>query len=180
MSDPISPALQPAGAAPPQAIAGPLAALRYTIAQFAGAIAAVQVMALLIGVPYRHAKVNFVVPAPGPMGAGVAWVAEFLMTGVLMFVVLMIANRKALEKWAPLIVGVILAVYLAVETPLSGMSLNPARTFGSTFAAGEWEHYWIYLTAPTAGALLATELYRIFQKRHLGGASVPAPADGGK
>ena len=40
------------------------------------------------------------------------------------------------------------------------MSMNPARTIGSAFSAGQWTAFWIYFTAPPAGMLAAAELYR--------------------
>ena len=46
-----------------------------------------------------------------------------------------------------------------MEAPISGMSLNPARTLGSAVAAGAWADLWIYFTAPPLGMLLASELY---------------------
>ena len=50
--------------------------------------------------------------------------------------------------------------YISVEAPLSGMSMNPARTFGSALAARLWTALWVYFTAPLVGMLLAAELYR--------------------
>jgi len=56
--------------------------------------------------------------------------------------------------------GGLVALYISVEAPISGMSMNPARTFGSALPAGFWEGWWIYFLAPPLGMLLATELYR--------------------
>jgi aquaporin Z len=50
-------------------------------------------------------------------------------------------------------------VYIAVEAPLSGMSMNPARTFSSALSAHLWTDYWLYLIAPLSGMLLAAECY---------------------
>jgi aquaporin Z len=50
-----------------------------------------------------------------------------------------------------------------LESPLSGMSMNPARTFGSAFPAQLWTALWIYFTAPPLGMLLAAEVY-LWQK----------------
>jgi aquaporin Z len=51
------------------------------------------------------------------------------------------------------------ATYIALEAPISGMSMNPARTVGSAFSAHVWTAWWIYFTAPPLGMLLAAELY---------------------
>jgi len=50
-------------------------------------------------------------------------------------------------------------IYISVEAPVSGMSMNPARTLGSAFSAQFWNSLWIYFTAPPLGMLLAAELY---------------------
>ena len=88
-----------------------------------------------------------------------AFAAEFAITFVLMLVLLVAVNSERLEKRAGLFAGALIALYLAFETPLSGMSLNPARTFGSALAARHWADLWLYFAAPVAAALLAAELY---------------------
>jgi len=55
--------------------------------------------------------------------------------------------------------GTLVAVYIAIEAPLSGMSLNPARSVASALPSGLWQGIWIYLTAPLLGMLLAAELH---------------------
>ncbi len=146
----------------------PWDAVFYTLAQFAGAVGAVQLVRVIIGEPYTHPDVNYALTRPGPHGSAVAFVAEFAISFVLMFVVLVAVNSRRLEKLTGLFVGLLIAAYLAVETPLSGMSLNPARTFGSVLAAGDWTSLWIYLVAPTAAMLLAAEVYlRLRPERQL-------------
>lgn len=134
-------------------------AVFYTAAQFGGALVAVQVMGLVIGAPYRHPLVDHVMTKPGPAGPVPAFVAEFVISFVLMLVVLLAVNSERLEKRAGLFAGLLVAVYLTFEAPISGMSLNPARTFGSAFAARHWAALWLYFVAPTAAMLLAAELY---------------------
>jgi glycerol uptake facilitator-like aquaporin len=58
------------------------------------------------------------------------------------------------------IAGVLVATYITLEAPISGMSMNPARTFGSALVARTWTSLWIYFTAPPLGMLLAVEVYR--------------------
>jgi len=50
-------------------------------------------------------------------------------------------------------------IYISIEAPVSGMSMNPARTAGSAFSAWNWTAIWIYFTAPPLGMLTAAELY---------------------
>ncbi len=152
-------------------------AVFYTLAQFGGALIAVQVMGLVIGRPYQHPTVRHVVTVPGPDGPWAAWVAEFVISFLLMYVVLVAVNNKKLEKWGGALTGVLIMAYLTLETPWSGMSLNPARTFGSAFAARDWDSLWVYFTAPVAAMLLAAEANRRLQKDRLGGMNYPVEED---
>ena len=76
-----------------------------------------------------------------------------------MTVVLTVSNTPNLARFTGLCAGVLVATYITVEAPLSGMSMNPARTFGSSLAAQSWTALWIYFTAPPLGMLLAAEFY---------------------
>ncbi len=133
-------------------------AVFYTLAQAAGAVAAAQLMRAVLGAPYAHPFVNYVVTQPGREGAAVAFAAEFMISFFLMLVVLVAINSPRLQRSTGALVGLLIATYLALETPLSGMSLNPARSFGSALAAGHWAGLWIYFVAPPLGMLLAAEL----------------------
>jgi aquaporin Z len=73
--------------------------------------------------------------------------------------VLVASNTRRLARHTGLFCGALIAVYIALEAPLSGMSMNPARTFGSAAVAGVYESIWIYFVAPPLGMLLAAELY---------------------
>ena len=56
--------------------------------------------------------------------------------------------------------------YISLESPLSGMSMNPARSFGSAVAARLWTGLWIYFTAPPLGMLLAAQIYLAVKGAH--------------
>lgn len=133
----------------------------YTLAQFAGAIAAAQMMKLALGGFYSDAPIHFVVTEPAKWDAsgGAAFAAEFFISFVLMFACLVAANSRRLEKFVAPLTGGLIALYLIVETPYSGMSLNPARSFGSALAADEWRYLWIYFVAPPLAMLLAAEIF---------------------
>ncbi len=137
----------------------------YTLAQFAGAVAAALALKFALGDWFAHSLVNFGVTQPMPPHDSVsAFVAEFIISFVLMFVVLIFISSKRLEKYAAVVTGILIAVYLIVELPFSGMSLNPARSFGAAFAANEWEHLWIYFVAPPVAMLLAAEIFERTKK----------------
>lgn len=133
-------------------------ALFYVAAQFAGGVAGTLIAVALLRPAVGVKEVNYVVTR-GRYGAFVAFAAEALITFVLMTVVLNVSNSPRLSRWTGVCAGALVAVYISVEAPLSGMSMNPARTFASAFAAREWATLWVYFTAPPLGMLAAAELY---------------------
>ena len=107
-----------------------------------------------------HKSVNYAATLPGPSGPGVAFLAEFLIAFILMSVVLTVSNTKRLSRWTGVFAGALVAIYITLESPISGMSMNPARTLASASAAHFWTSLWIYFTAPPLGMLLAAETYK--------------------
>jgi len=69
------------------------------------------------------------------------------------------SNSKRLAGFTGIFAGILVATYITVEAPLSGMSMNPARTFGSALPAHMWKDSWIYFSAPPLGTLAAAEAY---------------------
>ena len=134
-------------------------ALCYVLAQFAGGVGGVLLASLVLGEVLADAKVNYVVTVPGSPGVAAACAAEVFISFVLMSVVLRASNHARLARWTGLLAGLLVAVYISVESPVSGMSMNPARTFGSAAAAHVWTALWVYFTAPLAGMLLAAEVF---------------------
>jgi len=137
----------------------PWDALLYVVAQFIGGVLGVGLASLLLGHVLADPAINYVATIPGAYGVGVAFLAEVVISGVLMTVVLTVSNTPNLARFTGLCAGVLVATYITVEAPLSGMSMNPARTFGSSLAAQSWTALWIYFTAPPLGMLLAAEIY---------------------
>ncbi len=131
----------------------------YVAAQFAGGAAGMGLAALAFGGRLADPSVNYVVTRPGPHGALVAFAAEFAISFVLMGVVLGVSGRPRLARFTGLCAGALVALYITFEAPLSGMSMNPARSFGSALAARSWIDFWVYLTAPLAGMGAAAFLY---------------------
>jgi aquaporin Z len=138
----------------------PWDALFYVIAQFIGGISGVLLAAALLGHVIAHPAVNYVATTPGMAGAGIAFLAEVGISFVLMSVVLRVSNTPHLARFTGLFAAALVAIYIALEAPLSGMSMNPARSFGSALAAQLWTALWIYFIAPPFGMLMAAELYR--------------------
>jgi aquaporin Z len=133
-------------------------AFGYIAAQFAGGTLGVWASAATFGAAVGHPSVNYVVTAPGAAGELVAWVAEFLIAFSMVSVVMRVNRTPRLAAYAGWFAAALVALFIAFEAPLSGMSLNPARSFASAVVAGVWQGFCIYLTAPVAGVLAAVEL----------------------
>ncbi len=134
-------------------------ALFYIASQFTGAVLGVFLVAQFLGREVSDPAVRYVVTTPGPRGPGVALVAEFIIAAILMSAVLFFSNHHRLAGYTGLVAGLLVATYITLEAPFSGMSMNPARTFGSALPPMIWDGLWIYLTAPPLGMLFAAELY---------------------
>jgi aquaporin Z len=134
-------------------------AVFYSLAQFVGGLLGVIVAARLLGHLVAHPAVNYAVTVPGMSGVHVAFFAEVLIAFIQMSLVLRVSNTRHLARFTGVFAGLMVATYISLEAPYSGMSMNPARTFASAFPAQIWTAVWIYFTAPPLGMLLAAELY---------------------
>lgn len=131
----------------------------YAIFQFAGASAGVFLSSLLLGDWLANSNVNFAVTIPNQNGAFVSFIAEFTISFGMMTMVLWTSNHAKLSRLTPFFAGILVAVYISLEAPISGMSMNPARTFGSAVVGNVWNSIWVYFVAPTLAMLLAAEVY---------------------
>jgi aquaporin Z len=102
---------------------------------------------------------------PGSAGPLAAFGAEIAISFVLMLVVLTVSNSRA-AALTGLCSGLLVATYITLEAPLSGMSMNPARTVGSALPAGVWTAIWVYFLAPVLAMLSAGQLFRHFRGAH--------------
>jgi len=134
-------------------------AVFYMAAQFIGGLAGALLASIALAKWSAHPAVNYVVTAPGNAGIGVAFIAELAITFILMTVILQVSNNPRLHKLTGLCAGALVAIYITLEAPISGMSMNPARTFASAVPAHHWVAIWIYFTAPLIGMLAAAEVY---------------------
>ena len=132
----------------------------YITAQFIGGVCGVLVSKSLLGAIIAHPSVSYVTTVPGPAGTGVAFIAEAAIACGMMLMVLCVTNTPKLARFTGLFAGALVLLYITFEAPLSGMSINPARTAASAFPSGIWTAGWIYFTAPVLGMLFATQVYR--------------------
>jgi len=135
----------------------------YISAQFLGAVLSVTLAALLFRKAIADANVRYVVTVPGETGVLVAFAVEFLMAFGMMTLVLHLSSHKQLSRYTGLFAGLLVATYITLAAPFSGMSMNPARTLGSALPAGVFNALWIYFTAPPLAMLFAAEVY-LWQK----------------
>jgi aquaporin Z len=133
-------------------------ALFYVGAQFAGGLLGVFAIASILGTSFLGEPVRAVATVPGGHPA-IAFLAEVVITFLLMTVVLWVSNTRRIAGYTGLLVGVLVATYITFEAPVSGMSMNPARSFASAMPSMTWTGWWIYFTAPPIGMLLAADLY---------------------
>ena len=146
----------------------PWDAMLYVPAQFAGAAAGMALASLLFGPLLAAPSVHYVVTRPGMRGAAIAHAVVTVLVAIDMRTltpeawltcVLWSNASERLKAYTGLFAGTLVATFIAIEAPLSGMSMNPARSFGSAAAAVDWTALWVYLTAPPLGMLAAAQLF---------------------
>jgi aquaporin NIP len=132
-------------------------ALAYVLAQCSGAIAAALV--LLAVWPSQPAELGATLPS---VGVGSALVYEGVLSAFLMFVIIAVAtDTRAVGAAAAIAIGGTVGLDALFGGPVTGASMNPARSLGPALAAGEWHDFWIYLVGPTAGATLGGLAYQL-------------------
>jgi len=134
-------------------------AVFYVLFQFLGAAFGVGVSALCLGSSISVPSVNYAVTVPGIYGTFAAFCAEFFMATLLMAVVLWFSNRPAISAYTSYVVGVLIMFYILLFAPVSGFSINPARTTGSAIFAHVWTALWLYFLAPPLGMMIAAEVH---------------------
>jgi aquaporin Z len=154
-------------------------AICYILAQFAGCLAAVMLVGWALREIVAIPTVNYVATVPGRYGSWAAFVGEAVISFGMMSMILHVSNTRRLAPFTGLCAACLIALYITVEAPLSGMSMNPARSLGPALAAGATSPLWIYFIAPPGGMLLATELYVRVNGRHaVRCAKLHHPSDG--
>ncbi|PSB32445.1 MIP/aquaporin family protein [Stenomitos frigidus] len=134
-------------------------ALFYILAQFVGGLLGVLLAAKLLGTSIAHPTVSYIVTIPGAGGTAIAFLAELIISFGIMMMILVVSNTPTLARFTGVFAGLLIATYITLEAPLSGMSMNPARTLASAIPAHNWTALWIYFTAPLLGMLAASEVY---------------------
>jgi aquaporin Z len=131
----------------------------YVVAQFIGGTLGVLFSGLVWGHAIAEQNVRYAATLPGAHGTGVAFVAEMVISFVTMTMILNVSNSAQIARFTGVIAGALVATYVTLESPLSGMSMSPARSFASAAPGGIWNSLWIYFTAPPLGMMLAAQVY---------------------
>jgi aquaporin Z len=134
-------------------------AVFYIVSQFIGGAIGVALAWLFLGNLLADSAVNFVATLPGKYGDWVAFSAETGIAFFMMTMILWTSNTTRWSRFTPYFAGILVASFIAVESPVSGMSMNPARTFASAVVGGVWTSLWIYFIAPTIAMLAAAEVF---------------------
>jgi aquaporin NIP len=134
-------------------------ALCYVGAQLLGAAAAA--LLLLAVWPSEPARLGATLPS---VGAGSAVAYEVVLTAFLMFVIMAVAtDTRAVGAGAAIAIGGTVGLDAIFGGPVTGASMNPARSFGPALAAGEWSEFWVYVIGPCAGAVLGALGYQVIR-----------------
>ncbi|MBD2528740.1 aquaporin [Nostoc flagelliforme FACHB-838] len=130
--------------------------LPYILAQLLGAFVASALLLISLG---RVANLGATLPLKGNWLQSL--VLEFVLTFILMFVILGSGlDRRAHIGFAGLAIGLTVGMEAAFMGPITGASMNPARSLGPALVGGIWQHHWVYWVAPILGAQLAVIVYR--------------------
>jgi aquaporin NIP len=135
----------------------------YVAAQLAGAAAGAAV--LLAVWPDQPAALGATTPS---VGAGSALLYEAVLTAILMFVITAVAtDTRAVGAAAAIAIGGAVGLDALFGGPVTGASMNPARSFGPALAAGEWTDFWIYVVGPLLGATAGALAYQLVRQPQL-------------
>lgn len=131
--------------------------LPYILAQCAGAIAASTLLLITLG---KVANLGATVPLNDN------WLQSLILETVLTFILMFVILGSGLDRRAPIgfagiAIGLTVGLEAAFMGPITGASMNPARSFGPAIVGGIWQHQWVYWVAPILGAQLAVLVYRI-------------------
>ena len=130
--------------------------LPYVLGQCAGAIAASTLLLITLG---EVANLGATIPLNGNWLQSL--ILETVLTFILMFVILGSGlDRRAHIGFAGIAIGLTVGLEAAFMGPITGASMNPARSLGPALIGGIWNHHWVYWVAPIWGAQLAVAVYR--------------------
>ncbi|MCG8420686.1 MAG: aquaporin [Proteobacteria bacterium] len=132
----------------------------YIVAQFLGGLAGVLLVSVVASRVLAAPELWYVPTVPGHAGTLAALFIETAMAAGLMAMVLVTGESKKLSSLTGVFAGIFLTTYITLGAPISGMSINPARTIASALPSGMWTAVWIYFVGPLVGMVLVGEIFR--------------------
>ena len=136
-------------------------AILYVAAQLIGAIIGSLLLVTVVNSELADGALG--AHALGPVvgsSAGAGFLVEIILTFALLFVIFAVAVHKTgLAAYAPAAIGLVVLVDIMVGLPMTGASMNPARSLGPALVSGEWANHWIYWAGPIVGGLLGGLVY---------------------
>ncbi|WP_347174299.1 MIP/aquaporin family protein [Polaribacter uvawellassae] len=133
-------------------------ALFYITAQFLGAILASILLKLMF---FEKSSLGGTTPSGSSIQS---FILEFILTFFLMLTILGVTSKKEFSNIAGIVIGFVVTGIILFAGPISGGSFNPARSFAPAIVSGNISALWIYITAPTLGAIAAMLLWKFFNK----------------
>jgi len=134
-------------------------AVAYIVAQLLGAT--IGALLLLAAWSDKPAALGATVPS---VETGTALLYEVVLSALLMFVIIAVAtDTRAVGSAAAIAIGGTVALDALFGGPLTGASMNPARSFGPALASGTWTDFWIYVVGPVIGATLGALAYQFIR-----------------
>jgi aquaporin Z len=138
-------------------------AIFYALFQCVGGTLAVLLMRVVLGDAFADAHVNYVVTAPGKYGPMAAFIVEIIIAFGMMMMILITSNNSMTAKYTGVVAGFFVMAYVILSGPISGFSINPARSIASAIPSGHFNSFWIYVTAPFIGMFSAAACYQYFK-----------------
>ncbi len=137
----------------------------YVVAQMLGGVAGA---AALVGVWKQYAaSINNGMTLPGTgWEIWQVFLSEVFITALLVLLIFIFVSNRSLMRWTPLMCWIVVATMVWLEAPISGASLNPARSLGPALVSGVWTGQWIYAIAPPLGGVLGFLVFRFASREN--------------
>lgn len=139
-------------------------AILYIVFQAIGGTIAVFLMQIMLGNILIDAPINSVATIPGKHGWLPALFTELVIAFVTMSMVLFTSAHPVVSKYTRSIAAGLVCCWVIIAGPISGFGMNPARTLASAIPGNIWTGWWIYMLAPLAGMLLASEFFLLIDR----------------
>ena len=133
--------------------------------------AAFYIFAQILGAIFASGLLRLIFPKSLTLGTTIpsgellqSFILEFVLTFFLMLTILAVTSKKEFSSISGLIIGLVVTGIILFAGPISGGSFNPARSMAPAIVSGNITALWVYISAPTLGAILAMLIWKSFSK----------------